>query len=263
MSDRVAARLPKVYSIPAHRGFADALVAGLIPRYADPDLGLARLTLLLPNQRAARNLTEAFVRSGTDGFRGGAVSSKGGGLLLPRMVIVGDLDLDEALGPLLDPIGASDIPPAADPTRRWLRLAQILAQVEGAEGAQGGAVRLRRAAEIAQSIDRLAVEGIAPEDLLKEDVLAIIGEQAEHWRQSTRAFLTVQAHWRAELEARGEVDPPVRRNMLFDRAAQVWRDNPPPPCRGGRRDHQRIAIPGAVFARGGGPAGRGGGAARS
>ena len=28
---------------------ADALVAGLIPRYADKDLGLARLTLLLPN----------------------------------------------------------------------------------------------------------------------------------------------------------------------------------------------------------------------
>jgi ATP-dependent helicase/nuclease subunit B len=117
--------------------------------------------------------------------------------------------------------------PAADPTRRWLRLADILAQVEGPR-AQGGAVRLRRAAEIAQSIDRLAVEGIAPEDLLSEDVLAIIGEQAEHWRQSTRAFLTVQAHWRAQLEAQGEVDPPVRRNMLFDRAALVWRDNPPP-----------------------------------
>jgi len=26
---------PKVYSIAAHRGFADALVAGLIPRYAE------------------------------------------------------------------------------------------------------------------------------------------------------------------------------------------------------------------------------------
>jgi len=26
---------PNVYSIAAHRGFADALVAGLIPRYAD------------------------------------------------------------------------------------------------------------------------------------------------------------------------------------------------------------------------------------
>ena len=37
----------RIYSIAAHRGFADALVAGLIPRYAEPDLGLARLTLLL------------------------------------------------------------------------------------------------------------------------------------------------------------------------------------------------------------------------
>ena len=39
-------RPPNVFSIAAHRGFADALVAGLIPRYADKELGLARLTLL-------------------------------------------------------------------------------------------------------------------------------------------------------------------------------------------------------------------------
>ena len=49
MPDRAG---PKVYSIAAHRGFADALVAGLIPRYADDDLGLARLTLLLPSPAA-------------------------------------------------------------------------------------------------------------------------------------------------------------------------------------------------------------------
>ncbi len=83
---------PQVYSIAAHRGFADALVAGLIPRYAEPDFGLARLTLLLPSRRAERIVTEAFVRL------------SGGGLLLPRMAMVGDLDLDETLGPLLDPL---------------------------------------------------------------------------------------------------------------------------------------------------------------
>jgi ATP-dependent helicase/nuclease subunit B len=143
------------------------------------------------------------------------------------MVIVGDLDLDEALGPLLDPIGASDIPrrrpdPALAAAGRYSGAGR---RGRGHTG-RGGAPAPRR--RIAQSIDRLAVEGIAPEDLLSEDVLAIIGEQAEHWRQSTRAFLTVQAHWRAQLEAQGEVDPPVRRNMLFDRAAMVWRDNPPP-----------------------------------
>ena len=38
MADRPG---PKVYSIAAHRGFADALVAGLVPRYADRELGLA------------------------------------------------------------------------------------------------------------------------------------------------------------------------------------------------------------------------------
>ena len=38
---------PQVYSIAAHRGFADALVAGLVPRYSDPEFGLARLTQLL------------------------------------------------------------------------------------------------------------------------------------------------------------------------------------------------------------------------
>ena len=64
---------PQIYSIAAHRGFADALVAGLIPRYSEPDFGLARLTLLLPSTRAARTVQEAFVRAA------------GGGLLMPRL----------------------------------------------------------------------------------------------------------------------------------------------------------------------------------
>ena len=89
---------PNVYSIAAHRGFADALVAGLVPRYADPELGLARLTLLLPSARAARTVTEAFIRHS-------GPSTGSGGLLMPRMAVVGDLDLDETLGPLLDPLG--------------------------------------------------------------------------------------------------------------------------------------------------------------
>ena len=68
---------PEVYSIAAHRGFADALVAGLVPRYAKDGLGLARLTLLLPSGRAIRTVSEAFIRHmGEEG---------GGGLLLARL----------------------------------------------------------------------------------------------------------------------------------------------------------------------------------
>jgi ATP-dependent helicase/nuclease subunit B len=210
---------PQIYSIAAHRGFADALVAGLAPRYAEPDFGLAWLTLLLPSQRAARTVTEAFVR---------AFGDEGGkGMLLPRMAVVGDLDLDETLGPLLDPLGAgADIPPAADPTRRWFRLAEFLRAVKGDDAPKGAAL-LRQAFALGGTMDRLLIEGIGPGDLMSEEVVGIVGDQANHWRDATRDFLMVQAHWQAELEARGEVDAPTRRNMLFDHAASTWRASPP------------------------------------
>lgn len=217
MPDRAqtADKGPQVYSIAAHRGFADALVAGLVPRYADRDVGLARLTLLLPSQRAVRTVTEAFVRLAA------------GGMLLPRMAVVGDLDLDETLGPLLDPLlGGADIPPAADPTRRWLRLAEILRGVQGEDGPRGAAL-LRQAYEAGRTMDRLLVEGISPDDLLSAEVVGMVGEQAGHWNDSTRTFLLTQRLWLAELEERGEVDGPARRNLLFDHAAKTWKAAPP------------------------------------
>jgi len=212
MTDRTG---PKLYSIAAHRGFADALVAGLVPRYADPELGLARLTLLLPSRRAARTITEAFVRL------------SGSGLLLPRMAVVGDLDLDETLGALLDPLGAgAEIPPAADPLRRWLRLAEHIRTVEGAEAPKGAAL-LRQAFDAGRTMDRLLAEGITPDELLSERVVGIVGDLAQHWAESTRGFLKVQAHWMAELMQRGEVDAPARRNLLFERASRRWKEVPP------------------------------------
>jgi ATP-dependent helicase/nuclease subunit B len=207
---------PRVYSIAAHRGFADALVAGLIPRYADKDLGLARLTLLLPNRRAVRTVTEAFVRL------------SGSGLLLPRMAVVGDLDLDEALGPVLDPLGVgAQVPPAADPVRRWLRLAELLRAEVGDDRLKTPGL-LDLAFETGRTMDRLTVEGIELGDLLQDRVAGIVGDLAQHWQESTRIFARVQAQWLAELATRGEVDAPERRNRLFDHAARRWAESPPP-----------------------------------
>ena len=210
----------QVYSIAAHRGFADALVAGLIPRYGTRDFGLARLTLLLPSSRAMRTVTEAFVRL------------SGGGMLLPRMAAVGDLDLDETLGPLLDPLGAgSEVPPAADPTRRWLRLAELLAEQMARQPerrAPKAAGLLQLAFETGRTMDRLAIEGIEFENLIEQRIAGIVGEQSKHWIDSTRDFAAVLARWRSELASRGEVDAPVRRNLLFDHTARRWQAAPPP-----------------------------------
>ena len=139
---------PKVYSIAAHRGFADALIAGLVPRYADPELGLARLTLLLPSGRAVRTVTEAFIRH------------SGSGLLMPRMAVVGDLDLDETLGPLLDPLGAADIAPSADPTRRWLRMAELIRENWRKGNPPKGSALLRLAFEFGGDPGREAVSRV-------------------------------------------------------------------------------------------------------
>lgn len=209
------AKRPRVWSIAAHRGFADALVAGLVPRYREPRFGLARLTVLLPSQRAVRTVTEAFVRA------------SGPGLLLPRMAVVGDLDLDETLGPLLDPMGSgAGIPAAVDPTFRLLRLGALLRDELGKD-APGEAALLRQAKGIAQGIDRLLVEGVRVEDMLDESVVGIAAELSEHWRDATRLFARVFALWQAELAALGRIDAPERRNRLLDHAAQVWKACPP------------------------------------
>ncbi len=215
MGERVG---PKVYSIAAHRGFADALVAGLVPRYSDGDFGLARLTLLLPSTRAVRTVTEAFIRHyGAEGEQG---------MLMPRMAVVGDLDLDEALGSLLDPLGATDIPVAIDPTHRWLRLAQLLSEEMG-EDAPGSATKLRLAKDIAVTMDRLLVEDVGPEKLLTEKIINLDEDLSKHWQDSLRLFARVQARWLVELEELQALDAASRRNRLFDYAARSWSENPP------------------------------------
>ena len=216
---RVAERLgPKLYSIAAHRGFADALVAGLVPRYREPGVGLARLTLLVPSSRARRTISEAFIRHfGAHGEQG---------LLMPRMVAIGDIDLDESLGPLLDPLGAPDIPPAIEPTRRWLALARLIGE-ELHDRAPKGATLLRLARETAATMDRLLAEEIAPDDLLDPKVVTIDKDLAAHWQETLRLFARVQQRWRSQLKEWSAVDTATRRNLLFRYAARQWSTEPP------------------------------------
>src|SRR3954454_4311266 len=108
MPDRVAQR-PAVFTIPTNRSFADALAAGLIQRFGKEPLGLARGRILLPNNRAVRTVTEAFVRA------------SGSGLLLPRLIPIGDPELDERIGGALEPMDNDEpVPPAIEPLDRLL-----------------------------------------------------------------------------------------------------------------------------------------------
>src|SRR5437773_376974 len=109
MSETAAkgSKSPVVFTIPAHRSFADALAAGVIARFGRDPLALAQGRILLPNNRALRTVTEAFVRA------------SGTGLILPRLIPIGDPELDERIGGALDPIDDQElVPPAIDPFTR-------------------------------------------------------------------------------------------------------------------------------------------------
>ena len=206
MPERAAGR-PAVYTIPTHRSFADALAVGLIQRFGKDPLELARGRILLPNNRAVRTVTEAFVRA------------SGSGLLLPRLVPVGDPELDERIGGALEPIEEEPVPPAIDPTERLLWLASI---VRG----EGTAESLRLAEDLARTLDTLLVERIEPQKL--KSAVAETSDLAQHWEKSLQKLQLIYDAWPHLLAEVGAIDLAERRNRLLQRLADRWKDGPPP-----------------------------------
>ena len=163
-----------VFTIPSNRSFADALAAGLIARFGKDPLSLARGRILLPNNRAVRAVTDAFVRA------------SGNGLLLPRLIPVGDPDIGDRIGGALEPLDSIPVPPAIEPTERLLRLAALL-------GGEGSAEGLRLAADLARALDALLIEEIAPAEL--RDSIAESDELARHWEKSLQKLKLIYEVW--------------------------------------------------------------------
>jgi ATP-dependent helicase/nuclease subunit B len=201
---------PRLFTIPPHRSFADSLAAGLIARFGGAPLGLAKGRILLPNNRAVRAVTDAFVRA------------SGTGLLLPRLIPVGDPDIDERIGGALDPVDAAElILPAVDPLERLLALAAML-RGDGETAAES----LRLAADLGRTLDALQIEEVEPRKL--KTAAADAGELARHWTQSLDCLQAILDRWPALLRTSGKIDLAERRNRLLHRLAEQWRYDPPP-----------------------------------
>ncbi|WP_420143298.1 double-strand break repair protein AddB, partial [Sphingobium sp.] len=201
---------PALYTIPAHRAFADALVAGLLAQHRGDPMALAQGMVLLPNNRAIRAVSDAFVRQ------------SGGGLLLPRLVAIGDPDLGEQVGGALDPLGETDaVPPAITPMRRQMILARMV-QAAKPEVDAGQALLLGQA--LGAVLDQMQVERV-PLHALRD--LELSEELSKHWQNSLHIFEILIARWPDELARIGCIDLADRRNRLFDRLTARWRAQPP------------------------------------
>ena len=101
-----------MFSIPPVRAFSDALVAGVLAQHGSDRMALARGMILVPNNRAGQAIRDAFVRQAEHG------------LLIPRLVAIGDSELEERAGAAFDAIDDSPLPPAIEPLQRQLILAR-------------------------------------------------------------------------------------------------------------------------------------------
>jgi ATP-dependent helicase/nuclease subunit B len=201
-------RSPALYSIPSHRAFADALVEGLNAQYGSDPLALARGVILVPNNRAAVAIQNAFVRRAERG------------LLFPRLVAVGDPELSENVGSALDPIGDDLIPPSIDPLQRQIILAHLLQRTDPAlDGGQA----MRLAKDLARVLDQLTVERVSPAKLRDFDPEGL----ALHWEVSLKTLSVILDQWPKELERLRCIDLADRRNRQLERVAKRWRTTAP------------------------------------
>ena len=204
---------PRVFTIPVHRNFADALANGLIAMHGRDAMGLARGMILLPNNRAVRAITDAFVRRAEPG------------LLMPRLVAVGDVGGD-AMGIALDPAGGEAVCAAVDPLVRRMAMARMVQQLRAEMGARVDAAEaVRLATELASTLDTLLAEDIPAKALQELDIAA---DLSLHWQKSLDLIAILLDRWPEEVARLGRVDLVTRRNILLRRQAQAWRMAPPP-----------------------------------
>jgi ATP-dependent helicase/nuclease subunit B len=203
-------RGPAVFTIPVHRSFADALANGLIAQTRGDMMALARGIVLVPNNRAARAITDAFVRRAE------------AGLLLPRIVAVGEIGESET-GLFFDS-GADDVPPAIDPLARRFILARLVQQERALVRAPVDAAEALRLADgLATTLDQMIAADVPVSNLNDVDV----GALSVHWEKSLALLRVLMTRWPEELTARGRIDAADRRNRLLAATADRWRDAPP------------------------------------
>ena len=208
MTDPVRA---KVQTVPVGADLSSALSEWLVEKYRGDRLGLADVVLFLPNNRAISALTAAFVRS------------SGEGLVLPRMVAIGDLAIDEKLGPMLDPLaGDDDAPlPSVSEIGRLISLAGLIKQRRADAGA---AEVLHLARQLVQTLTELEVEEKSIQRIELDHDKA---DLAAHWSTAYDNLKILIGESDAWLAERRLMAPAARRNALLYRLADRLKRHPP------------------------------------
>ena len=199
-----------LFTIPPGIPFLDTIATWWLTRTPNPNpLETADGLILLPTRRAARALTEAFLRA-----------ANGRPLLLPRIAAIGALD--EAP---LSLAGVLDLPAAIPEPERLAQLTRLVMALKGQYGAPQSADRAwLLAAELARLLDEAHREGVA----LERTLPTLVDENyAEHWTDTLEFLKIVTATWPTHLAETNRIDTTDRAVRLLDIQAEAWTQTPP------------------------------------
>lgn len=206
--------LKGLYNIPSHVDFGTALAQGLL----DADINLSEALILLPNRRAGRTLQTTFLRL-----------REGEAMLLPRMVPMGDLSNEDAVGEAISgginvdilPDSDLDLPDGWPKLRREAMLAELVARKDSTLS-QDHIMAL--AQELARLMDQIETQGISADKL---PGLVEKAELASHWEKSLRFLEILYEVWPGIEEASGYISPAKRRRISIENQIRRWALSPP------------------------------------
>ncbi|NHN88440.1 double-strand break repair protein AddB [Acetobacter conturbans] len=198
--------IPALATIPAHLRFLDEIAARWTAGVDDDPERIGDGTLVLPGRRAARALTEAFLRH-----------ADGRAILLPRIIPIGGLD--EAETALASP-DALLLPPAVPPMRRLAILTRLVLQAETAFGTRpmlDQAWPLARA--LADLMDEAERSGVDLSQALPD---AVDERFATHWQATLKFLAIITAVWPDWLREQGLMNPVARQLALLEAQSDYW-----------------------------------------
>ena len=201
--------VPNLACIPGHLPFLDSLARRWLLKDGPDDAdAVGRGMILLPTRRAARALTESFLRL-----------TRGRVLLLPRILAVGGLDETP-----LSLAGGLDLLPAVEPTRR---LAVLSRMILAAGHHFGAAPAADQAWPLAQFLAELMDEAERAEADLATHLPRLAENHAEHWRKTLEFLDIVTRVWPAWLDENQVMNPVARQMALLRTQALAWAEQPP------------------------------------
>ncbi|GAN69130.1 double-strand break repair protein AddB [Acetobacter orleanensis] len=199
-------------TIPAHLPFLDQLATRWLQAAEYHPEVVGEGTIILPGRRAARGLTEAFLRQ-----------MDGRAMLLPRILPVSALDEAE-LGLASDLGGQTgfDLPPAVAGMTRLAVLTRFVLQAEGAFGTRP---TLDQAWPLAKALADLMDEAEwADVDLATRLPEAVQENFAEHWQVILKFLEIVTRVWPDWLASQQVMNPVARQVMLLRAQARLWQE---------------------------------------